>query len=230
MKRVHLLFDLDGTLLDSREGTVRSIRFALDEVGLHDVPEHELDSCVGPPLLDSLKRLLGPDRGHQIPAALEHYQRHFESEGIRHILPYGGIQECLDALGDSAHLYVVTSNLTHLSETLLSQCGLKDRFIRILGAQDWNGAGKARLIAELLHSENLPAHSTVMIGDRRFDVEGALRNGVLPIGILWGYGTAEELRSAGAETLFHRPDHLARHFTAEDRPRSTQFSPAARRG
>ena len=212
MGRLNLLLDLDGTLTDSRDGIVRSIEYALEAVGVSGVPSVELDACVGPPLLDSLARLLGPHRSHLTPEAAERYERRYAEAGVLESRPYDGIRECLAELQQLADLYVVTSNLTSLSRRTLAHLGLDRHFRRVHGCRDWGGADKAGLIEDLLKIEALDPASAVMVGDRLYDMQGARKNGIGAVGILWGYGDEAELLAAGAEVLCEHPSELVGHF------------------
>ena len=212
MTRLNLLFDLDGTLTDSREGIVRSIQYALDRVGLPGIPEEDLHWCVGPPLVESLAKLLGSERSHLAPQALEHYQCRYSEVGIYENRPYDGIRECLDELDGFADLYVATSNLTTFSRRILAHFSLEGHFRKVQGCRDWSGADKGRLIADLLRSEGFDPDRTVMIGDRRHDIQGARENRIASVGILWGYGTEQELTVAGAEVLLGHPNELKEYF------------------
>jgi len=153
MKRPSLLFDLDGTLTDSREAITHSIQYALEQVGVTGVAAEVLSWCVGPPLVDSLDKLLGPELRHLARQALEHYQQRYQEVGIFENRPYDGIQECLLELEKSANLYVATSNLTRFSKQILVHFSLAGHFQRIHGCEDWSGAEKSLIIADLMMEE-----------------------------------------------------------------------------
>jgi phosphoglycolate phosphatase len=217
MKRLNLLFDLDGTLTDSREAITHSIQYALEQVGVTGIPAEDLSWCVGPPLVDSLDKLLGPDRIHLAPHALEYYQRRYQEVGIFENRPYDGIQECLLELEKFADLYVATSNLTRFSKQILDQFSLAGHFRRIHGCEDWSGAEKSRIIADLMRLERLHPDTTIMIGDRHHDIRAAQENRLPSVGVLWGYGGRVELTLAGADFVLTHPRELTECFKT-DRP------------
>jgi len=212
MKRPSLLFDLDGTLTDSREAITHSIQYALEQVGVTGVAAEDLSWCVGPPLVDSLDKLLGPGRRHRARQALEHYQRRYQEVGIFENRPYDGIQESILELEKSADLYVATSNLTRFSEQILAHFSLAGHFRRIHGCKDWSGAEKSRIIADLMRLENLQPDTTIMIGDRHHDIWAAQENHLSSVGVLWGYGGRIELTLAGADFVLTHPRELTECF------------------
>jgi phosphoglycolate phosphatase len=212
MTRLNLIFDLDGTLTDSREGVIRSIRYALDRVGVSAVSGEELDNCIGPPLLDSFTRLLGPGRSHLTPQALEHYQQRYADVGIFESRPYDGIRDCLRDLEGLANLYVATSNRTDYSKQILAHFGLDGYFGRIQGSANWQDGDKSDRIAELLKAEGFDPSTAFMIGDRYHDIEGARKNWIASVGILWGYGTEAELAASGAAAIISHPQELSGYF------------------
>lgn len=205
-----LLFDLDGTLTDPGQGIVACLRHALVSLGHAPPAEAELQRFIGPPLRDCFGALLGCDDDGPITAAVDAYRARFTEIGMFENLVYHGIPEALAALQSrGARLFVATSKAQVFAERILRHFGLADRFTAIHGSElDGTRSDKRQLIAHVLASEGLRAQDTVMIGDRRHDMIGAIGNGVLPIGVLWGYGSASELTTAGASRLLADPEAL----------------------
>ncbi|MEX2125401.1 MAG: HAD hydrolase-like protein [Woeseia sp.] len=124
---------------------------------------------------------------------------------------YEGIPSVLEALvARNARLFVATSKPRVFAERILDHFGLARYFTVIYGSElQGERSDKAELIAYVFASSRLDPSNTIMVGDRHHDVHGALRNRVLPAGVIWGYGSQEELCAAGAGRLFEEPGELA---------------------
>lgn len=206
---MHLLFDLDGTLTDSRPGIINSIRHSLTENQLA-VPEADaLLWCIGPPILESFMKLVGPESPHLFEPAVAKYRERYSETGIFENEVYPEIVDTLTALQDAGHiLHVATSKAEIYAKRIITHFDL-DRFFTSVNGSELDGtrSNKAELIAHILQQQNISAADTVMIGDREHDMIGAVKNGIPAIGALWGYGTGKELMSSGA-TLCARVPHL----------------------
>lgn len=209
-----ILFDLDGTLCDPRVGIVRSLQYALQKTG-HAIPsESELVRYIGPPLYESFAVLLNCKDAELVKHAVELYRERFVSTGMFENSVYPGITDLLAELyAERYHLYVVTSKPTVFAQNILNHFRLAANFLCIYGSElDGRRADKSDLIAHVLEQEKIIPSEAVMIGDREHDIKGAIANGVRPIGVLWGYGSLDELTKAGASVLCETPESLARHF------------------
>lgn len=198
-----ILFDLDGTLTDSKDGILRSLRYALDKMGIPCEAERPLDCFIGPPLLDTLRTHfdLCDAHAHQTVVA---YREYFTEFGMFENAVYPDVIELLEELQDDGRILVLsTAKPTPYAETILRHFGLDRFFPRVVGANlDGTRLHKDEVIAETLRQ--LPAaakRSIVMVGDREHDVLGARRNGLECIGVTYGYGTLEELQAAGAKWI-----------------------------
>jgi phosphoglycolate phosphatase len=209
-----LLFDLDGTLTDPREGITRSIAYALERMGLEPPPLDELTFAIGPPLRRSLARLLGDETPAAVERALALYRERFADVGLFENAVYDGILETLHALaGRGATLYVATSKPRVYAERIVRHFGLDAHFEAIHGCElDGTREDKRDLLAHLLPRHRLAGSDCAMIGDRGADMVAARHHSVRGIGALWGYGTREELEQAGAHSLCDRPSELAALF------------------
>lgn len=209
-----IFFDLDGTLCDPREGIVRCIQYALERLGHAKLPEKQLVHYIGPPLHESFAALLNSTDATLIQRAIELYRKRFVAKGILENVVYPGITEMLAAL-DAEHyrLYVVTTKPTVFARRILEHFQLINLFLGVYGSEfDGTRSDKSELIAHVLEQEQIRPSEGVMIGDREHDVKGALANGVQPIGVLWGYGSREELTRAGASVLYETPQSLLAHL------------------
>ena len=203
MGRGALLFDLDGTLTEPREGITRCLRFALERAGASPPLEADLSQWIGPPLHESLRVLLGPAREHLVASALSDYRERYASLGIFENAACPGILQALESLKKAGWaLFVATSKPTVFARRIVQHFDFLPHFSGVYGSElSGERSDKAELIAYLLREEGIPAESAVMIGDRLHDVAGARSNGVRAIGVSWGYGSREELVSAGATVI-----------------------------
>ena len=209
---MNILFDLDGTLTDSREGILACIRHALDALGAPLAADVDLDRFLGPPLWGTFRELLPAGSGEvKVDAAVAAYRERFTRVGMFENRVYDGIPEALATLaGNGTRLFVATSKPRVFAERILAHFGLADRFERIFGSElDGRLTDKGELIAHVLSTSGLDAAETAMVGDRRHDLEGALQNRVFAVGALWGYGSRDELTASGADLLLERPGELA---------------------
>ena len=204
-----LLFDLDGTLTDNYAGIAASIVHALARLDAPAPPEAVLRTCVGPPLRETFARLLATGDAAQIERAIAHYRERFADVGWRENVAYDGIVDALDALaGRDARMYVCTAKPDVFARRIVEHFGFAPRFRAVYGA-DLAGRldDKAKLMAHLIAAEGVDPARSVMIGDRGHDVRAARANGMRAVGVLWGYGSREELE--GADALAATPRDLA---------------------
>lgn len=205
---MHVLFDLDGTLSDPREGFVRCIRYALAELGIEYESDSSLESYIGPPLHDTFRKLCGTDNAAENAISL--YRARYGEIGLFENELYDGILECLDRIASKADsIHVVTSKPTIFSERIIEHFELDQYFGVVFGSNlDGTLSDKTELLQHVLKCQGIPAQEVVMIGDRRFDMIGAKNHGIRALGVLWGYGTEEELVNAGADALCAHPEEI----------------------
>lgn len=201
-----VVFDLDGTLFDAEEGIVSSVRKAMEEMGLAIPQGAELRQVVGPPLQYSFHDLLNVP-AERLDEAAERYARIFRSEGMYRYSVYPGIRTLLRVLKENG-LYVAlaSSKPQELCEHILQVYCLRHYFDRVIGETDNHAKlGKPEMIRRAL-----PEHyrRAAMVGDRLYDMEGAKAAGVDGIGAVYGCGSEEELRKAGADRLVSDADAL----------------------
>lgn len=209
-KSLNLLFDLDGTLVNPGEGILASLRYAFSRLGLEAPPGPRLEDAIGPPLQVALGNLLGTDDQQLIWRGVAAYREHFAEVGITGNVVYDGMSDALELLSSAgASLYLATSKPIIFASKIIRHHGLSGFFRNAYGSElDGTRSDKGELIAHVLSSERIAPATGVMIGDRRHDVIGASKNLVRPVGVLWGYGSREELAEAGAEWLAERPAQL----------------------
>jgi phosphoglycolate phosphatase len=203
-----LLFDLDGTLSDNFDGITGSIRHALAKLGAHAPAAHALRHCIGPPLRESFARLLARDDAATIEAAIDAYRERYDVLGWQENVAYPGVGGALETLAArGVRMFVCTSKPERYASRIVRHFGFDAHVERVYGA-DLAGVldDKRKLLAHLIASESLDPTACVMIGDRVHDVRAAQANGTRSVGVLWGYGSAEEL--FGAERLLASPAEL----------------------
>ncbi len=198
----NILFDLDGTLTESGTGIKNSVRYMLAHYGLPPRTDEELNAFVGPPLAYSFHHFCGfsPEKAKE---AIAVYRTYYTQKGMFENRPYPGVPELLAALqGAGARLYVATGKPEPYARAILERFGLLPFFSGVAGISlREEPCTKAELITRLLTAGGFAPGQAVMVGDRRYDVEGALATGLTAVGVLYGYGTKEELTAAGAHRL-----------------------------
>jgi phosphoglycolate phosphatase len=207
---VNVLLDLDGTLTDPRAGIIGTIQYALGQIG-HDSPsENELLRFIGPPLPNCFVEMLGPSDAALVDRAVAIYRERYADIGLFENEPYPGIADALNALCErGARLFVATSKPTVIAQRIIERFSLAQYFQGTWGSElDGGRADKSTLIAHILDQERLTKEDTVMVGDRVYDAVGAKANGIVPVGVLWGYGSADELRTAQCKMLLQTPAEL----------------------
>ena len=204
-----IFFDLDGTLTDPKPGITRSIQYALQKLDHPMVPtEDELTWCIGPPLRASFVKILGGEDSADRAVAL--YRERFSDIGLYENRVYDGIGEVLTALGQSGHrLFVATSKAHVFADRIIDHFELRPHFERVFGAEyDGTRADKSHLLEYALKETAVDPAKSLMIGDRSHDMVGAGNNGIKGIGVLYGYGSRDELIGAGARHVCATPKEI----------------------
>jgi phosphoglycolate phosphatase len=199
----HIFFDLDGTLVDPREGIVGSIQYALQALGEPARDPRVLERFIGPPLAGTFRTLLGTDDPGRVREAVAAYRVRFVATGIHQNIVYEGVRDGLRALRDSGFaLRVVTSKPGEYAEKIVDARGLRSCFAGVYGSTlDGERTEKGALIRHVLFAEALPPQAVLMVGDRVHDVIGARENGVACVAVRWGYGSREELDAAEPDAI-----------------------------
>ncbi|MCY3873423.1 MAG: HAD hydrolase-like protein [Rhodobacteraceae bacterium] len=209
----NLFIDLDGTLIDPKVGITGSIRFALRELGIDEPSADELEWCIGPPLSESFPVLLGPDE--DVGRAISLYRDRFSQTGMYEARPYAGVHDMLANLKSAGvRCFLATSKPQVFAERIIEHFDFDPLIDGVFGSElDGRRVDKTELIRFVLERTAAAPGSSRMMGDRRHDIAGARNNGIGSIGVLWGYGTSEELCKAGADVLVHRPDEVPEVLT-----------------
>lgn len=204
---MNLLFDLDGTLTDPQEGIVKSLNHTLAKFSLPVLEPSHLTRFIGPSLKDSFRVLLNTDDAAVLAQAIVWYRERYFVEGWLENAVYAGIPGLLqDCVAAGHRLYVATSKLQYIAQRVLTHFHLTPFFTAVYGCDV--DLTKTELLAQLLQEQHLAPEHCVMIGDRRHDVEAGRAHGIATVGVLWGYGSREELTAAGAGHLIATPEAL----------------------
>jgi len=202
----NVYIDLDGTLTDPYEGITKCICYALERMGFPIPGDDELRTFIGPPLLDTFAPLVGEELA---PTALEHYRERFSDVGWLENIPYDGIHDALETLNEAGHSCFVATTKPHVfARRIVEHFEMAQYFSGVYGSElDGTRTDKTELL-QYAQAERSVDRESVMIGDRYHDIVGAVNNGLRAIGVTYGYGSAEELRNAGAESLATLPREL----------------------
>jgi phosphoglycolate phosphatase len=199
---MNLLFDLDGTLADPIDAFASSLEYACDALGLERFSMETLRSLIGPPLHLELPKLLGEAKAGLTPEIMRVYREHHGRAGIYQYRFYPGMDEAIQRLGLKHRIFVATSKPKVYADEIFRHFGKSSYFEFIYGSElSGVNSKKGDLIRFAMKERSLDSNETVMIGDRKHDVMGARENGIPGIGVTWGYGSAQELKDAGAERI-----------------------------
>lgn len=198
-----ILFDLDGTLTDPAEGITNSVAHALSKRGINIENKSELNSFIGPPLTDSFEKYYGMTHEEAVKA-VEDYREYFKPKGMFENKVYEGIPEMLAELRNAGKKLIVTTSKPEVfAKRILEHFSLDGYFAFIAGSTlDGSRIKKGDVIRYALQSCKITdTDKCIMVGDRLHDVEGAKQCGMKSIGVLWGYGTQDELETAGTDLI-----------------------------
>jgi dTMP kinase len=203
-----VLFDLDGTLTRSEDGILASLKYAMGRMGVPVPSDAELKRFIGPPLRDSFMRLAG-FTAEQANEAVFHYTTHYDREGMFLYSVFPHIRTLLATLKkNGAYVAVATSKPIARTMRLFEHYRLARYFDCVIGEENNDAQiGKAELIRRALPRKFRKA---VMVGDRKYDIEGAKSNGIDSIGAAYGYAPQGELEAAGATCIAKTTEDLAR--------------------
>jgi phosphoglycolate phosphatase len=195
----HILFDLDGTLIDSAPAILASFRDAFAQTGI--APARAIDaSVIGPPLTETLQLLSGSADPALVARLAEAFKASYDSEGYKATAAYAGVGALLAELaGAGLSLSIATNKRIHPTRLILAYLGWSDFFSHVYALDLFTPRlpDKAAMIGRLLADQNIPKDQSIYIGDRSEDGESADANGLPFIAVTWGYGSlnADEMRA-----------------------------------
>ena len=210
IERFTVLLDLDGTLVDSYPGIFASCVAALRFLGHAPDDAIDIKRHIGPPLEEMMARLLEPLGDDKIADAVSAYRQHYGETGFLRTEPYPGIGNALHEMQSAGwRLYLATSKREIFARRILDHLGFAPYFDGIHGSAPGGTLDrKPELLAHVLSQHHILPRNAVMVGDRGQDILGARAVGMRSLGVLWGYGSRDELLSTGAHRLVERPADL----------------------
>lgn len=236
----YVLFDLDGTLTDPKEGICKCVQYALHEMNIEEPDLDRLECFIGPPLLASFRDFYQMDDA-QCELAVKKYRERYATIGIFENELYPGMEDLLKKLSEKGIRLAIASSKPQLFvERILKHFKIEGYF-EVVAGSDMNGKKVEKIdvmreaIARLFHTsedcvmeqlqkksgKHLPSDQLLMVGDRKFDVEGAKSFGIDSVGVSYGYAEDGELKEAGATYITDDLSELYRIITDERMPRPT---------
>ncbi|WP_157683126.1 HAD hydrolase-like protein [Microlunatus soli] len=202
-----ILFDLDGTVLDSAPGIVAAQQAALRDVGIEPPSEEVLRSDLGPPPAVLFARVGVP--AERIDEAGAAYRRHYLSEGIQNATVFPGVREVLASLQQRFRLATATMKLISTATPFLDHHRLTEYFEVVGGAAEGGAGDKSVIIDATCTALGDPErHKMIMVGDRHSDISGGRDHEMATIAVTWGYGSRDELVASGPDLIIDSPDQL----------------------
>ncbi|MBD5471254.1 MAG: HAD family hydrolase [Lachnospiraceae bacterium] len=205
----YILFDLDGTLTDPKIGITSSVQYALRAFGIDEPNLDKLEPFIGPPLTDSFMEFYDFTK-EQAQQAVVKYRERFDKQGIYENTMYEGIDRMLSALKERGKiLSIASSKPTPLVMRVLEHFRIKQYFDYIVGSEFDGTRGKKEEVVAYALEQMAPdlqdarerKERVAMVGDRKFDVEGAKAFGLTSVGVSFGYASEGELEAAGADYI-----------------------------
>ena len=213
-----VLFDLDGTLTDPGIGITNSVAYALEKYGIRTADRSELYKFIGPPLQDSFEMFYGFSK-EDARKAVDYYREYYKDRGIYENRLYEGMDTLLQSLYDAGRtLLVATSKPEEFARQILEHFAVSHYFTYVAGSNmDGTRSRKDEVIAYALETGKIQnLSSAVMVGDREYDIKGAKQTGIDSIGVLFGYGSRQELETAGADYIAELPGDIGLIVQKED--------------
>lgn len=209
-----ILFDLDGTLTDPGIGITNSVMHALKKYGIEVEDRASLYKFIGPPLIDSFEKYFGFSHEEAVKS-VDYYREYYKDKGIYENLVYDGIENLLVSLYEKGKkIILATSKPEPFAKEILRHFGLDKYFLFAAGStMDETRTNKAEVIEYALAECGITDKtSVVMVGDREHDIIGANKNGIDSIGVLFGYGSREELETAGAAYIAETVEEILNYI------------------
>ena len=203
-----VLFDLDGTLTDSREGILKSIQYALSCYGIEEGIEN-LGMFLGPPAHLAFQEFYGfsEEKAFEITNV---FRKRYSEKGIYENHIYDGIKELLEKFhSDGIKLCVATSKPQIYTDKILENFDIRKYFDIVVGSDlDGKLCNKSDIIAKVIELGGYDKSECFMVGDRKYDIIGAKENGIKSVAVLYGYGNMEEFISSSADFIVEKVEDI----------------------
>ena len=218
----YIIFDLDGTLIKSEEGLYDSITYALEKSGVDPGDRKDMKRMIGPVLWESFQKFYNMS-AEEADRANAYFVEAYDKEGLYNASVYEGVENMLETLQNAGRiLLVVTAKPRDMAETVLNHTGIDQYFQAVIGPARGNKkTDKGSLLKEAISflaktgTDHFQKEQAVMVGDRMFDIQGAVETGIQSIGVLYGYGDRQELINAGATLLADTPADVVKCICRE---------------
>ena len=206
----YILFDLDGTIINSAEGIINCVRYALEDFGITEEDDEKLKAFIGPPLVDSFQEFYHFSE-EDAKKATEKYRERYRDKGIFEIEMYDGIEEVFHILKERKKtIALATSKPEVFATRIMEKLGLIS-YIDVITGSEFDGRRdkKEDVLEEVfLRLGNPKPEEVLMIGDRKFDIIGAKAWGVDSVGVTYGFAPEGELEEYGATYIADSPDEI----------------------
>ena len=206
MDKKHIIFDLDGTIIDSGLGIKNGIKYSLKMLGIVDIKEEILDEFIGPPLMDSYRKYYNFSE-KEAKEIIKKYREYYSEIGIYEGYVYDGIEKVINSLKNNGNdIILATSKPEIFAKKVLDHFKLSEYFDFIGGATlDYKISSKEDVLKYVLKEYNIDSNKGFMIGDTKFDILGGKYYNLNTIGVTYGYGSLEELIEAKADNIVNKP-------------------------
>lgn len=215
MKKYNVIaFDLDGTLTNPEKGQVTGFEYALKRHGLPYPSREWLRKYIGPPLHDIWQTDFNLSL-EEVVEVIESYREYYNVYGFRENQVYDGVYEMLQALKNKGYRLIVATGKPEIIAKRILRLFSLDGYFEFIGgaAEDESRHRKCDVLRYALESIGASANETLLVGDRRFDADGAAALGADSLGVLWGHGTREEIYSSGFSAVVSKPNEVLDFIT-----------------
>ena len=209
----NIMFDVDGTIFDTGEGVSASILYALEKMGKKPLPAETLRKFIGPPLIDGFMQFAGFSE-EKANTAIAYYREFYTPKGVYMAKLYDGIESLFSDLYNAGkNLFVISSKPTVFVQKLFAKYNI-DKYFKDIAEVRFDNCeiSKADLIESVIKKYGLDISDTVMIGDRKFDIDGAKEIGVRSIGVTYGFGSRDELLRHGADFIADSAEEIKKYI------------------
>ncbi|MEZ5008045.1 MAG: HAD hydrolase-like protein [Chitinophagales bacterium] len=205
----NILFDLDGTISDSRRGIFNGIIYATEKIGIYDFDKNDLESFIGPPLPDSFERKFNLTK-QAAADAVDIFREYYAERGWSENELYPTVKSTIEELKRQGYrLFVATSKPTVFAKQIIEHFGLNQHFDEVVGCNlDNSRSEKSEIIQYIFDNHSINAEETVIIGDTKFDVLGAKHHSIFSVSVTYGFGLLSDLKSVEPHFIINQCDEL----------------------
>lgn len=207
----YIFFDFDGTIANTKLGTVKALAYMAQTLKLDDLGPDTYQKFIGPAITESLGKFYPDLPKSRYQEAIDAYDAYYKTEGLYQLTLYPQIEDVLAALKDDGYqLYISSAKVESLIKKLITHLNLDDYFTGLYGASEdeITRSSKEDILKYALENAQAKKDESIIIGDRATDIIGGIKNNIHTLGIAYGFGSFQELREAGAESILEDPTEL----------------------